>query len=315
VIACASAVSRPSWTQRVHSESQGGENGARKVAFVIEADEAARQMAASGLSEEAFLASLVQPTLPLARPVMSNFRVGAVGLGVSGRIFRGVNLEFPGLPLQQSVHAEQFLITNAMLHGERALKTIAVSAAPCGHCRQFMCELPSSGSLKILIVDKHAEESTLEQLLPHRFGPHDLKEDAFPLLLAERDNRLELEDRGADAITEHLKESALEAANRSYAPYLDCPSGLAIRTAGGKVHNGSYIESAAHNPSMSPLHSALVAAVAEGGEDFADIREAVLVEKKGAQTEHAEIMRISLGKIAPQAKLLVYQVRRKDLRL
>ncbi|GAQ86539.1 Cytidine deaminase [Klebsormidium nitens] len=242
---------------------------------------------------------------------MSKFHVGAVGLGVSGRIFRGVNLEFPGLPLQQSIHAEQFMITNAMLHGERALKAIAVSAAPCGHCRQFMCELPDSGKLKILIVDSHAEESTLEQLLPHRFGPHDLKEDAFPLLLAERDNRLELEDEDGSEGSRELREAALEAANKSYAPYLDCPSGLAIRTAGGKVYSGSYIESAAHNPSMSPLHCALVAAVALGGESFVDIREATLVEKRVAQTEHAEIMKISLAKIAPQARLAVSYARRK----
>lgn len=166
IAACASTISTP---QDVHADPiRISENGAAKVPFVIDAAEAARQVAASGLSEEAFLAQLVKPTLPLARPVMSKFHVGAVGLGVSGRIFRGVNLEFPGLPLQQSIHAEQFMITNAMLHGERALKAIAVSAAPCGHCRQFMCELPDSGKLKILIVDSHAEESTLEQLLPHR---------------------------------------------------------------------------------------------------------------------------------------------------
>ena len=53
----------------------------------------------------------------------------------------GVNLEFPGLPLQHSVHAEQFLIANAACHGERGLLRIAVNAAPCGHCRQFIAEL------------------------------------------------------------------------------------------------------------------------------------------------------------------------------
>ena len=53
----------------------------------------------------------------------------------------GVNLEFPGLPLQHSVHAEQFLIANAAWHGERGLLRIAVNAAPCGHCRQFIAEL------------------------------------------------------------------------------------------------------------------------------------------------------------------------------
>ena len=60
---------------------------------------------------------------------------------MSGRLYAGVNLEFPGLPLQHSVHAEQFLIANAAWHGERGLRRIAVNAAPCGHCRQFIAEL------------------------------------------------------------------------------------------------------------------------------------------------------------------------------
>ena len=70
----------------------------------------------------------------------------AIGLGKSGRLYVGVNLEFPRLPLQHSVHAEQFLIANAAWHGERGLKRIAVNAAPCGHCRQFIAELVTAVS-------------------------------------------------------------------------------------------------------------------------------------------------------------------------
>lgn len=39
------------------------------------------------------------------------------------------------------VHAEQSLLANAAWHGESALERLAVSAAPCGHCRQFYSEL------------------------------------------------------------------------------------------------------------------------------------------------------------------------------
>jgi hypothetical protein len=39
------------------------------------------------------------------------------------------------------VHAEQFLMANLVLHNESALHTLAISAAPCGHCRQFYSEL------------------------------------------------------------------------------------------------------------------------------------------------------------------------------
>ncbi len=65
----------------------------------------------------------------------------AAGVGVSGSIYIGVNLEFPGAPLNNSVHAEQFLAVNCIAHGERGLDMLAVSAAPCGHCRQFYAEL------------------------------------------------------------------------------------------------------------------------------------------------------------------------------
>jgi cytidine deaminase len=39
------------------------------------------------------------------------------------------------------VHGEQFLIANLLLHQERSLQSLAISAAPCGHCRQFYSEL------------------------------------------------------------------------------------------------------------------------------------------------------------------------------
>jgi cytidine deaminase len=43
------------------------------------------------------------------------------------------------IPVQ--VHAEQFLVINALLHGECEIRKLAVTAAPCGHCRQFYSEL------------------------------------------------------------------------------------------------------------------------------------------------------------------------------
>lgn len=52
-----------------------------------------------------------------------------MGLGASGALYVGVNLEFARLPLYNSVHAEQFLIANALHHGERGLRKVAVSAA------------------------------------------------------------------------------------------------------------------------------------------------------------------------------------------
>jgi len=51
---------------------------------------------------------------------------------------------------------------------------------------------------------------------------------------------------------------------QAYSPYTRCPAGVALVTAGGEVHWGSYLESAAFNPSLGPLHAALTAAVRAG---------------------------------------------------
>ncbi len=53
---------------------------------------------------------------------------------------KGLAVISKGDPFPQ-IHAEQCLIANALLHGERGLRKLAVSAAPCGHCRQFYSEL------------------------------------------------------------------------------------------------------------------------------------------------------------------------------
>jgi cytidine deaminase len=159
--------------------------------FVIEAVRAERLRQASGVDMEQFVASLVKPTAAMARAPISKFHVGAVGLGSSGRIFRGVNLEFKGLPLNHSVHAEQFLVANAAQNGEKKLVFIAVSAAPCGHCRQFLQELRAAGDIRILVTDgKDPEPQPLSYFLPHRFGPEDLLHKDFPLLLESRSNGL-----------------------------------------------------------------------------------------------------------------------------
>jgi hypothetical protein len=50
------------------------------------------------------------------------------------------------------VHAEQFLMANLVLHGEQSLQTLAISAAPCGHCRQFYSELACAVSTALYNV-------------------------------------------------------------------------------------------------------------------------------------------------------------------
>eukprot|EP00252_Welwitschia_mirabilis_P009901 TRINITY_DN22833_c0_g1_i1.p1 TRINITY_DN22833_c0_g1~~TRINITY_DN22833_c0_g1_i1.p1 ORF type:complete len:311 (+),score=79.94 TRINITY_DN22833_c0_g1_i1:150-1082(+) len=299
--------------------------------FVIEADEATRAREESGLSEIEYLFTLVKPTQMLARTPISNFHVGAVGLGESGRIFRGVNLEFEGLPLHHSVHAEQFLVANAAQHGEHKLKIIAVSAAPCGHCRQFLQEVLDATHIKLLIADSNAETQLLSYFLPHRFGPDDLDENT-PLVFESHNNRLALELKNSplsdpslelcngngvemetavhnfpskDAL-ETLSGAALRAANMSHAPYSKCPSGVALMNSKGRVFTGFYIESAAYNPSLSPLQAAIVGCICEDVGNYEDIAHAVLVEKESAIVQQEDTIKLALKKIAPQCSFHLF---------
>lgn len=317
--------------------------------FVIDAAKATKLRHASGLGVEEFLASLVKPTAELARPPISKFHVGAVGLGVSGRIFRGVNLEFPGLPLNYSVHAEQFLVANALQHGEKKLVFIAVSHAPCGHCRQFLQELRDAGNIRVLITDgKDTQVRPLSYFLPHRFGPDDLLSKDFPLLLESRFNGLiasanpeisngedcsnlpvdlhiakvgiaDKESGDSNGLNvKHslldLKIAAFMAANVSYAPYSTCPSGISIATRNGEVYSGSYMESAAYNPGLPALQAAIVAFICGGGGDYDEIDTVVLVETKDAVVRHAATVRLALQSLAPQAAFHVAEaaVQRKQ---
>lgn len=254
------------------------------------------------------LLSLVPEAQKLAKAPISSFPVGAVGLGSSGRIFVGVNVEFPQLPLGQSIHAEQCLALNALLHSEPSLEAVALSAAPCGHCRQFYCELFGASNIRFLFgKEPHA---VLHDLLPERFGPEDLLQDRQePLFLEQRQNGLVLREeswdcwRSSDDVA--LIQAALNAANHSYAPYTQCPAGVALRTIHGRVHSGGYVESAAFNPSMPPLQAALVHGMVDGLKDWSQIVDGVLVELPEAKVQHAEVTNLVLSKIAPTTKLRV----------
>src|SRR5439155_19433360 len=105
----------------------------------------------------------------LAIPPISNFFVGAVARGTSRKLYLGANFEFPGQALSFTVHAEQAAVVQAMSAGETGLDMLAVSAAPCGYCRQFLNELTTASTLKVLLPA--ATPTLLTSLLPDAFGP------------------------------------------------------------------------------------------------------------------------------------------------
>lgn len=241
---------------------------------------------------EELLQLLVPVASSYARPCISNYKVGIAALGKSGAIYLGVNLEFPGVPLNESVHGEQFAITNARSHGETELLMIALSAAPCGHCRQFMNEMVGEGVLQILTPN--SSPVAYSTLLPEAFGPKDLGLSGNLLTLsAECDPASSKED---SCITSE----ALEAVLNSYAPYTNAQSGIALLTKDGKIYQGSYLENAAFNPSLSPLQAALVSLVADL-RDYSEIQEALLFEKLEAPISQEVMSREILKNIAPEA--------------
>lgn len=115
---------------------------------------------------------------------------------------------------------------------------------------------------------------------------------------------------GVCAVGGELRYAALEAANSSHAPYSGCPSGVALVDCEGKVYTGSYMESAAFNPSMGPVQAALVAYVANGdGGGYERIVGAVLVEKEEAVVKQEQTARLLLQAISPKCEFKVFHCR------
>jgi cytidine deaminase len=224
-----------------------------------------------------------------ARPVLTNFRVGAVVRGTSGALYLGGNIEFPGESLSQTVHAEQAALSNAFMHDEPGIAAIAVSAAPCGHCRQFLYEFAEGRDIDILLPEQPA--IGLSALLPRPFGPGDLKVTRGPL------SRTKIATENVESVAQ----AARYAAANAYAPYTNSPSGVAIRSRRGNVYRGSYIENAAFNPSLPPLQVALVA-MAMANEDFSDIAEVVLAEAANNSISQRSATKAVLAAIAPRAE-------------
>lgn len=229
------------------------------------------------MSDFSQIRALLPDAAKFAKPPVSNFKVGAVCRGTTtGRLYLGANLEFPGEALSQTVHAEQSAVTNAWVHGEEGIDLLAVTAAPCGYCRQFLNELSTASTISISINEDEAHP--LAELLPRSFGPVDL--DVTAALMSKSDRKLAIDDTG------DVAQAALRGANMSYAPYSKSYAGVALRTSDGQIFFGPYAENAAFNPSMSPLQVALSALNMAGG-DFARIEEAILVQTVGGIHEGA----------------------------
>lgn len=263
-----------------------------------------------GMDTQELLTSLVEVAQQFSLSEVSQFKVGAAGLGSSGNIYLGANIEFPFQPINNTVHAEQFLVTNAFQHGEPRLLSIALSAAPCGHCRQFLNELVEGSRIRVNIPGVECVDPplTLHELLPHSFGPGDLDCDAR-LLDGVRQHVLTPLDVGPNGgVSSEEREAvaaAVDAAERSYSPYTKSASGVALRLKDGTMVCGSYLETAAFNPSLPPIQAALIGMVVQGRQPK-EIDSAVLVEIEHSAVQQAGQTKALLRQLAPHTKLAVH---------
>lgn len=107
----------------------------------------------------------------------SKFRVGAALLCEDGSIVTGCNIENASYGLTNC--AERVAIQTAVAMGQKQFKAIAIvgdsegCCMPCGACRQVLVEFRIP---YIIMADQQNKihTFTLEQLIPHSFGPDDL---------------------------------------------------------------------------------------------------------------------------------------------
>lgn len=238
---------------------------------------------------------LMVELLPLAASYshapISNFNVGAIVCGhkVSAsdslkelsvhtkqtpNLYFGANFEYIGQALCFSLHAEQSAISNAWQQGETSLQFLATSAAPCGHCRQFIYEVAGTRTFPILMPKesfsshyltmqtskdiKEIDSSNspylsieLTELLPLAFGPKNL--DCDTQLMQPLKTNLKPIEMTQDA----LSKRAFSSAKNSYAPYSKNFVGCAIELITGEIYTGRYAENAAHNPSLQAFTAAI----------------------------------------------------------
>ena len=265
---------------------------------VVAADEVQALCEATGVEVEALALALLDVAKRWSLAPVSNFNVGAVALANSGTLYLGSNIEFPGLPLSQTVHAEQSAIYQAAAHGESGLELIATSAAPCGFCRQFMLELPQPRP-RLLLADRPGTEPVeLESLIPSAFDPTSL--GRAPQLMRAPQHSLRFVGQG-EAPGE-LARQALAAAASSSASYSGSLAGVALETGDGRIYAGAVAESAAYNPTLAPMQAGLIHAHHEGAR-LSEIREAVLVELETSHVSQLASARMVLSSVAPTAIL------------
>ncbi|EKM57718.1 uncharacterized protein PHACADRAFT_251526 [Phanerochaete carnosa HHB-10118-sp] len=126
----------------------------------------------------------------------SKFRVGAALLSVDGQVIKGCNVE--NASYGGTICAERTAFVKAVSEGVTSFTALAVTSdvraplSPCGLCRQVIREFCAQ-KMPIFLVpadyearvakgetDGGIKETSIEELLPHSFGPEDLELPRVP---------------------------------------------------------------------------------------------------------------------------------------
>ncbi len=102
----------------------------------------------------------------------SNFHVGCAVLARDGRVIEGVNVENAAYPL--GVCAERTALSRAIAEGHRPgdFVAAAITASPCGGCRQWLLEMGVER-----VIFRHGGRvvtMTPDELLPESFDASSL---------------------------------------------------------------------------------------------------------------------------------------------
>jgi len=265
-----------------------------------------------GIDLEELMTRLLALAKIYAVAPVSHFPVGAVVMAGAGEkgdatdLFLGANIEFMHQPLNQTIHAEQSAALHAWHHGAQYLRAIATSEAPCGYCRQFLYEFEKNAQMMVITPDGKNSgycKTALSDLLPQAFGPSDL-DNATGLKAPGKADRIFRLQVGAKDST---AAEALAAAEKSYAPYTRNFAGCGLQTSTGEIFKGRCAESAAFNPSLTALHSAILCLNMATFEAKRSVQRVVLVEKptRVSQRRAADLL---LESWAPEIDLEYYEI-------
>jgi cytidine deaminase len=97
----------------------------------------------------------------------SRFHVGCAALARDGRVIEGVNVENAAYPL--GVCAERTALARAIVegYGPGDFEAVAVTAPPCGGCRQWLAEMRVSRV--VFRNGGRIVKMTVDELLPEQF--------------------------------------------------------------------------------------------------------------------------------------------------